>query len=135
VARRKNPRTLLIQHTRTLKTSAEQITRLMTLYAARTVWIPREEQTEPGVWQRPRRPEEHVDNRPLVWLKAREELVDMSRSIQEADLLIRFKLATLGRDARGVDIGAREALSRFSPVEVAVLLALEVWDGSLPQVP
>jgi len=136
VARHKNPRTLLIQHTRALKSAADTITHVLTFNATRTVWD-RPEGSHPhaSYVSRPRQPKEHVDNRPELWLQARGELIDMSKRIQEADLLLRFKLATLGRDYRGVDIGAREALGRLNQEDVTALIALEVWDGSLPQVP
>lgn len=134
MARRKNPRTLLTQRTKDLKLAAEQITRWMTIHAARTVYIPMEDRTEPGVWQRPRRPKEHVDNRPELWLSAREELVVMASLVREADVLMRYKLAELGYDARGVRIGRRAALERLDAADVANLVRLGVvpdgWDAT-----
>lgn len=115
--RRKNPRTLIVQRSRALKSAADQVTRLMTMAASRDVHIRSDdrtpEQVEAHIWHRPRRPEEHVDNRPELFLAARRELIEMSHAIYAADLLARYKLATFGRDAAGVHVGVDEALARL----------------------
>lgn len=115
--RRKNPRTLILKRARRTKALAGDLVTIMTIAAGRTVYIRSEERTEADVaagrWHRDRLPEEHVDNRPELWVAARRDLVELSTHVHAADILIRYKLATFGRDMRGVQIGVDEAMARL----------------------
>lgn len=125
--RPKNPRILLVERTRGLKLAAESITRPMTLYASRDRYITREEREESGssAWHRPRKPEEHVDNRPELWVEARRDLVWMSSQIADADVIIRWKLANFGIHY-GIQVGKDEALGRLSTSDYAALKRLGI---------
>jgi hypothetical protein len=125
--RRKNPRTLLVERTRGLKLAAESISRAMTFNASRDVYIGREEREQTGndAWHRPRKPEEHADNRPELWLEARRELVWMSQQIADTDVLLRYKLATFGLHYN-TQVGVKEAMARLSTSDYSALVRLGV---------
>jgi hypothetical protein len=118
--RPRNPRVVATAYARTLKKSAEDLTWALSHAARRDVFIPLEERPadDRNTWQRPRRPEEHADVRPDVFLDARRRLIRMSHQITETDRLLRYKLATLGCDARGVHVGADVALDALSEDDV-----------------
>jgi hypothetical protein len=77
----KNPRTLLVKHTRDLK----RLPRASP--PPDDVVTRRAPSGKAGTTRRPRPANEHVDHRPELWVTRAGELVAMSNVIQEADLL------------------------------------------------
>lgn len=114
--RPRNPRVVATAYSRTLKKSADGLTWALSHAARRDVFIPLDERPadDRDTWHRPRRPEEHADVRPDVFLDARNRLRRMANDIAATDRLLRYKLATLGCDARGVHVGTDVALAALT---------------------
>jgi hypothetical protein len=123
--RQKNPRVVAVAYSRALKTSAEMLTHVMTSKTTRDVYIRSEDRTPEDVaasrWHRPRRPDEHGDTDPGTWREARRRLIQANGELISADILIRYQMARLGMDSRGVHVGREEALNRLSTADLVFL--------------